>query len=304
MKPQLDGHKGNTMTAAPNIRRRYKGGFTNTDRWARFTPRSGDVFVSTPPKCGTTWTTTIVAMLCQGTTDVNSAESVQWLDAEVVPIEEAVAALQAHEGRRCIKSHTPFDGMPYYADATYIAVYRHPIDMLFSHRKHTANMKCAAPDHPYLGDADGSLKYFINRALDFDDYDDGILAAMVRHYLSFITAPVPENVLAIHYSDMLADARSVIGQICAMIGAAPDDPFLDEIHEATKFSSMKAQADRYAPFANRDFWHDSAAFFDSGGTGKWDGKLSKAALSDYRQHVASMMSAKQLAWLEHGSAGQ
>ena len=291
------------MTPPPFIKRRYKGGFTNTDRWARFTPRSGDVFVSTPPKCGTTWTTTIVAMLCAGTTDVNSAKSVQWLDAEVVPIDDAVAALQAHEGRRCIKSHTPFDGMPYYTDATYIAVYRHPIDMLFSHRKHTANMKGTAPDHPYLGDPETGLKFFLEWELDFDEYDDGTLASLVRHYLSFTDPARPGNVHAIHYSDMLRDARGAIGSICAMIGGDPEDPLLDEIHEATKFRNMKAQADRYAPFANRDFWHDTGAFFDSGGTGKWDGKLSNKALSDYRARISAMMSDQQLGWLENGSAG-
>ncbi|TMA51013.1 MAG: sulfotransferase domain-containing protein [Deltaproteobacteria bacterium] len=32
-------------------------------RWAGFEPRPGDIFVCTPPKCGTTWTQAIVASL-------------------------------------------------------------------------------------------------------------------------------------------------------------------------------------------------------------------------------------------------
>ena len=39
-------------------------------RWDGFTPRPGDVFVCTPPKCGTTWMQTIVASLLWPAGDV------------------------------------------------------------------------------------------------------------------------------------------------------------------------------------------------------------------------------------------
>jgi hypothetical protein len=48
---------------------------------------------------------------------------------------------EAQNHRRCIKTHTPFDGIPYDPDCTYIAVYRHPIDAHFSMRRHVANLQ-------------------------------------------------------------------------------------------------------------------------------------------------------------------
>ena len=100
------------MSYTPPKRRRYQGAITNTDRWQQFQEEPGDVFICTPPKCGTTWTVTIVTMLAQGRTDVAPQKLVQWVDAEVIPINDTVGALAAQTHRRCIKSHTPFDGAP------------------------------------------------------------------------------------------------------------------------------------------------------------------------------------------------
>ena len=41
----------------------YRTAVYDNRRWARFTPRAADIFVCTPPKCGTTWTQTIVNSL-------------------------------------------------------------------------------------------------------------------------------------------------------------------------------------------------------------------------------------------------
>ena len=43
--------------------RPYRTAVFDNRRWQRFTHRPGDIFVCTPPKCGTTWTQTIIASL-------------------------------------------------------------------------------------------------------------------------------------------------------------------------------------------------------------------------------------------------
>ena len=43
--------------------RPYRNAVFDHRRWAGFEPRPGDIFVCTPPKCGTTWTQAIVASL-------------------------------------------------------------------------------------------------------------------------------------------------------------------------------------------------------------------------------------------------
>jgi hypothetical protein len=43
--------------------RRYEGSMYDSNRWDGFELRPGDIIISTPPKCGTTWTQMIRALL-------------------------------------------------------------------------------------------------------------------------------------------------------------------------------------------------------------------------------------------------
>src|SRR5262249_40982472 len=43
--------------------RRAEPTMPDSNRWAGFVRRAGDIIISTPPKCGTTWTQMICALL-------------------------------------------------------------------------------------------------------------------------------------------------------------------------------------------------------------------------------------------------
>ena len=282
--------------------RTYKGSLTDTDRWQHYRRRAGDVFVCTPPKCGTTWTTTIVRMLLKGSTEVSAQDQVQWLDAHIIDLDEVLGAMQAVGGPRCIKTHTPFDGIPWFDDVHYIAVYRHPLDVLFSLRKHLLNAYDTPPDHPFLADAEQALNSFVTHGIDPADFDFDCLATLVLHYQTFIAQPQPENLLLLHYTDMLADPHNTVETIARHIGvdAAPDA--IDAVVQAASFGAMKSKADQFAPFAEHGYWRDPAAFFDSGGTGKWAGKLPKDALRLYRDQLNKSLTKAQQNWLENGDS--
>ena len=49
-----------------------------------------------------------------------------WLDMAVRPVEQVHAHLEAQSHRRFIKTHTPFDGLPYDERVTYLCVGRDP----------------------------------------------------------------------------------------------------------------------------------------------------------------------------------
>lgn len=130
----------------------YSGGRIRPDRWATWVPSKGDILVCTPSKCGTTWTQTILAMLIHGGADLSAKlpSLSPWVDADLgVPASEVAAALAAQNGRRVVKTHTPADGFPIWEGVTVIAVYRHPLDVFFSRRKHISNISDIGDDGFY-----------------------------------------------------------------------------------------------------------------------------------------------------------
>ena len=66
-------------------RKLYLGALTDNRRWDMINIRADDVIVVTPPKCGTTWMQTIVALLFSGDPDVETELSVNmpWVDIRI-----------------------------------------------------------------------------------------------------------------------------------------------------------------------------------------------------------------------------
>lgn len=93
----------------------YHGPLTDSRRWDHITLRPDDMIIVTPPKSGTTWMQTIVALLISGDPDVDPELSVKmpWIDIRFRPIAEIADRLDAMPNRRCMKSHTPMDGCPW-----------------------------------------------------------------------------------------------------------------------------------------------------------------------------------------------
>ena len=87
-------------------------------RWERFVARPDDIFISSPPKSGTTWTQGIVGSLLwpHGDAPAPAFDLAPWLDARVGPVDDMLAMLDALPYRRMIKSHSPADCVPIFTD--------------------------------------------------------------------------------------------------------------------------------------------------------------------------------------------
>src|SRR5437868_4185942 len=119
------------MHATHAVERHYQNFVFDSARWARFTPRDGDVVVCTSYKAGTTWTQMICALILHGTPNLPAplAELSPWLDMRLEAIDDVLAALERQPFRRVIKTHTALDGLPIHDEATYIVCGRDPRDV-------------------------------------------------------------------------------------------------------------------------------------------------------------------------------
>ena len=118
------------VSALPERLHAYHTPVYDTDRWERFTHRPGDILVCTPPKCGTTWSQMICALLVHQTPELPLplTRLSRWIERVTQPIEEVETELAAQSWRRVLKTHTPLDGLPYFADAAYVYCARDPRD--------------------------------------------------------------------------------------------------------------------------------------------------------------------------------
>ncbi len=298
------------MTAAARItapaRTVYRGAMTDPARWRAWQPRQGDILVCTPAKSGTTWTQTILTMLVHGGPDLPDKVPVlsPWVDADLgVSTEDVAAGLAAQPGRRVVKTHTPADGFPVWEGVTVIAVYRHPLDIFFSLRKHAANRVDAEADHPMRLPVAKSLSLFLDTAADIANFDRDSVATIARHFAQTALSGRVPGLGLFHYADMRADPRGTVAAMARAAGIDADAALIDAVTEATGFAAMKSRAADFAPVGGTGYWKSDAGFFDSATSDKWQGQLPDADLGLYAERLAAVLpEAAARAWLARGAA--
>ena len=296
-----------TGDPAMTDRKLYLGPQTDNRRWDMVTIRDDDVFVVTPPKSGTTWMQTIVALLFSGDPEVETELSVKmpWVDIRIREMVEVADRLEAMPHRRSMKSHTPMDGLPVHDKAQYLCVFRHPLDAHFSYRKHVRNIPMTFFDLWYPEeDPDGvTFRRFLDGGAEGFDGDAMPLAHILQHYKAARALADRPNVTLFHYADMSRDLPGTFETVAKLLGITHPAPVMDQLVQAARFDHMKANADRYAPSGGKGFMKSDSDFFHSGSSGKWHGVLSDAELAAYDARMEADLSPEDRAWLEYGSEG-
>lgn len=284
----------------------YEGNITESLKWRQYVARSGDVIVSTPPKSGTTWTQAILALLISGDpqVDANPSFNSPWFDTNFSDTQAVLDRLAAQTGQRHVKTHTPLDGVPYWAEAFYICVYRHPIDVYFSARKHVANYSDEVAEERLTDPAqfcDDPREGFHVFLMSDRHEDHGTLKLIVRHYLECLKREPRPNLLRLHYADMTRDLHGQVARVAQHIGVAHPPELMEMLVDAATFKNMKSNANRFTLGRGNDVWKDEAGFFDSATSNKWDGILTDDDLAAYDAAIGELLSAEQRRWLEWGS---
>lgn len=286
-------------------RKLYLGPLTDNRRWDMVGIRPDDVIVVTPPKSGTTWMQTIIALLFSGDPDVETELSMKmpWVDFRIREIEEVAERLDAMRHRRCLKSHTPMDGLPLDDHARYICVFRHPLDAHFSNRAHLRNMPM-----PFFGlwypedDLNGiTFRRFLDGGAEGYDGDAMPLAYILHHYKAALAIAERTNVSLFHYADMTRDLTGTFAKVADLLGISYAPAVMDQLVQAARFDNMKAHAARFAPAGGKGFMKSDSEFFQSGSSGKWVGELNDEELAAYDALMDAHLTQQERAWLEFGS---
>ncbi len=288
-------------------RKLYLGPLTDSRRWDKVDIRADDVIVVSPPKCGTTWMQTILALLFSGDPEVETELSLKmpWIDIRVREMKEVTERLEAMTQRRCLKSHTPMDGLPIDDQAHYICVFRHPLDAHFSYRNHMRNIPM-----PWFGswfpedDTDGvTFRRFLDGGPEGFDGDAMPLAHIIRHYRAAAAVAERSNVSLFHYADMTRDLPGTFARLSELLDITHPDAVVYQLIGVASFDHMRANAARFAPGGGTGFMRSDTDFFHSGTSGKWIDQLTDKELGAYNAEMDAYLTPEERKWLEYGSAG-
>ena len=292
-------------------RPRYRSLVYDSQRWDGFELRAGDIVISTPPKCGTTWTQMMCALLVFQTPELAAplSQLSPWIDMVTRSRREVVADLAAQDHRRFIKTHTPLDGLPHDPSITYVAVGRDPRDVAISMQHHRDNLDIPhalaaraaaaeadgieleplAPPPPPPDDLTARFWGWVDD--DTDPTASGSTLRYTLHHLeSFTAAPPGLDIVLLHYDDLLSDLPGGMRALAARLGIEVPEERWPALVEAATLSQMRERASLTVPGASAAQWRDPAQFFRRGTSEQWrellDGPDDLARYTDRARSLA------------------
>ncbi len=284
------------------IERMYRTVVSDNRRWEGFVHRPGDVFVCTPPKCGTTWMQAIVASIMSPSAEVMGTlmKDAPWIDARYEAVDDVLDRLDAQAHRRQIKTHTPADGIPWYPDASYIVVSRDGRDAFMSFFNHMRNSQqdlmmqlvvSAAEDGIELGDAPPPLDdihSFFAWWLDDEPM-------WFDHVASFWAHKEEPNVAFVHYDDLSADLEGQMRKVADFLGEQVPEDLWPSIVQQCTFESMR-QASLSITELDRHFVGGGSTFFHKGTNGRWRGVLTTDELAAFDDRCRKRLQPGAIEW--------
>ena len=300
----------------------YRQFVRDSRRWDGFRFRPGDVVISTPTKCGTTWMQMICALLILQTPrfDEPLDRLSPWLDMLTRPLDDVLSDLDSQTHRRFIRTHVPLDGLPIDERVTYIGVGRDPRDVAMSWDNHQENQDRPAmrrardvalagqrmpPEGPTPADRPAAPK---DRFWAWaDDPTPPTEAACtlwltLHHLQTFWDVRDRPNIVLVHYDDLKGDLDGEMRRLSARLDIPIDEGRWPQLVGAASLEQMRARADHLAPNATEEIWHDNHQFFHRGTSGQWRDLLDADDLARYRRRVDGLASPDLVTWVHQGQA--
>jgi aryl sulfotransferase len=223
-----------------------------------------------------------------------------------------MAALDAQTHRRYIKTHLPLDGLPYSPDVKYIVVGRDARDVFMSYWNHYSSHtdafyrllndelpgRVGAPLPRCPQDIHECWHNWITRgwfAWESEGYPHW---GNLRHTQSWWNYRHLDNLLFVHYGDLLTDLTGEIERIADFLDITASVATIASVTERVSLTAMRREAE--ARGGATIFKGGAVTFFYKGANGRWKDVLSAAELDLYHAAVARELTPNCAAWLEAG----
>jgi aryl sulfotransferase len=303
----------------PKVLHTYQNHHMDSTRWQGYQPREGDIVISTSIRSGTTWCQEIVRqlILCSQPDEtlqrVSLMETSPWLDAHHQPLEEVIQLLEAQHHRRFIKTHLALDGMPFHPQVRYIIVSRDARDVFMSLYNFYANFteealalingssgRIGPPLPPCLTDIHELWRAWITHGW-FEWESEGYpFWGNMHHTQTWWNYRHLENILFVHYSDLLSDLPREMQRMAHFLGISISDEAVATLLPTLSLEAMRQGGEHTLP-GPEWVWKDGAqTFYYRGTNGRWRDVLTAEEVAMYEEKAAGVLTFDCQAWLEQG----
>lgn len=205
--------------------------FATPEGWQHgldYQPEPTDVFIVTPPKCGTTWMQQIVhGLRTRGSMDFDEiTRVVPWINMAHDMGIDLDAPQVAHP--RAFKTHTTLDEVP--KGGKYICIVRDPQDALVS-------------DYYFM-----EGMFFEKGSISFEEYARASFIPsrdVHKHILAFWERRNDGDVLSLCYENMKADLPRTIERVAEFIGIPLDDELKRIVLKQSDIKFMQAHKEQF-----------------------------------------------------------
>ena len=259
-------------------------------------PRAGDIIIASCYKSGTTLTQQIVKLLLRGPVDLGHMAALSpWVESRLHS--PGAAAVEALPSPRFLKTHLPFEALPYHPEWRYIALARDGRDVcvsLYEHCRALREERPRVPGRPPVDDGAEDLPTF---------WRDWLATGRPRwdffsHVDSWWRARTLDNVLLLHYADFLSDKREQAKMIADFIAVGWTSEIEALIDAASSLEQMKRLELAGKVGGRRP--KSVATFINKGTNGRWEGLLPPEEVARYLQAAQERLDPACSAWLQSG----
>ena len=240
-----------------------------------------------------------------------------WLDMRMTPIDELMSRLEAQSQRRCIKTHLPLDGLPFFPEVRYIVVGRDARDVFMSlwnhYRNYTSGFYEELSGKPgRVGDplpvCPSSIRRFWKAWVTtgwFSWESEGYpFWSNMRHVQSWWDYRHLSNILFVHYNDLLDDLQGEVLRVARFLDIEVSKEVMLSIVDSVTFATVKQNAESIWPGMENSFRGGAQTFFYKGTNGRWKTVLTDDDIELCKAAEARELSAECAAWLESGRGSE
>ena len=272
--------------------------------------RDDDIMIGTWSKSGTTWIQQLVGQLIfKGDPDVYGQTLSPWIEFRLQTTEEAYAQAEKQQHRRFLKTHSPFNCLPYLPTMKYLFVGRDARDvawsmyhhhMIFTPRAYEAFNGAPGlvgpPMEPFDGDERDYYLYFLEHG-----YYKGLSpnAPFWPCIKSWWDARELPNVMLLHYSNLKADFESEARKIADFLEIGIEESLWPQIVKHCSIDYMREQS-RKIDMLHAIFEGGGDKFFNKGTNGRWKDVLSQEEVDRCDEIAVREMGETCARWLKTG----